>query len=150
MTTIRTSSPASATSRSRMPPVAVAACTTAGVAFVVDTVTIAVLDRPFDPLDSILFCCGLVATVVGVVAAAVALSRGRTPRALWAVGILVAVIAVIGVVAQVGDTLAHHYYAGGNLGLRTEWSFFLTGVQLLVLAGVVRRGVSSPTRHQDA
>ena len=140
----------------RASALAVPACTVAGLAFVVDTVTIAVLDRSFDPLDSILFFCGLLAMVVGVAAAGLVLSAGRRPRWLWAVGIVVVVGAVLGVVSGVGDYVARSTYTGDNLGLRTEWSFFLIGLQLLVLgAGVARRpaprGVTaSLTRRQNA
>jgi hypothetical protein len=119
--------------------VASAACGVAGVLLVSDTVVITVLDRSFDPIDSVLFLGGLVVMLVGLVATAVALTAGRRPRWGRALGALVLLVAVLGVVSDLGDRLARAVYTGSNLGLRTEWSFFLVGVQLLVLAVLVAR-----------
>jgi hypothetical protein len=124
---------------SRWHSVATVACAAGGLLLVADTLLITVLDRSFDPLDSALFLCGLVAMLVGLVAAGVALTEGRRPRWAWALGAFVLLSAVLGLVSDLGDRVARAAYTGSNLGLRTEWSFFLVGAQLLVLAAVVAR-----------
>ena len=52
-----------------------------GASWVVDTVTIAVLNRSFDPLDSVLFFLGAACLVLTLVALAVHVSAGRTGAA---------------------------------------------------------------------
>jgi hypothetical protein len=124
---------------SRSRSVASVACAAAGLLLVADTLVITVLDRSFDPLDSVLFLSGLLAMLVGLVAAGLAVAEGRRPRWAWALGAFVGLSAVLGLVSDLGDRLARATYTGSNLGLRTEWSFFLVGVQLLVLAAAVAR-----------
>jgi hypothetical protein len=107
-----------------------------GGALVVDTVTIAVINRHFDPLDSILFLAGFVGLWGTAIALAAYLSAGRSGsrRVLVAVAAFVAIVAVLGAISVVFDQLGRRLFSASNIGLHGEWSFFSIGVCLLVLA----------------
>ena len=107
-----------------------------GGALIVDTVTTAVLNRHFDPLDSILFLVGFVGVWATAVALAVHLSAGRhgARRVAFGVTFFVAIAAVLGVVSLVFDQLGRHVFAPSNIGLHGEWSFFSIGVCLVAIA----------------
>ncbi|WP_375475410.1 hypothetical protein [uncultured Jatrophihabitans sp.] len=113
-----------------------------GGALVIDTVTIAVLNRHFDPLDSILFLAGFAGLWLTAIALAVHLSARRRGRARLALSaaVFIATAVVLGAVAAVFDQLGRHVFAKTNIGLHGEWSFFSIGVCLLVVAAwAVRR-----------
>ncbi len=107
-----------------------------GAAWVIDTVTIAVLNRSFDPLDSVLFIVGLVGLVLTIGALAVHLSAGREgpARAGVAVGAFLATTAVLATVSFAADTLGRHAFSSSNIGLHEEWSCFSTGLVLVAIA----------------
>jgi asparagine N-glycosylation enzyme membrane subunit Stt3 len=112
-----------------------------GSALVVDTVTIAVVNRSFDPLDTVLFLVGFVGMLLTAVALAVHAGARRTGVARLGVGlaVLVATVAALGAVAAVFDTVGRHLFPPSNIGLHGEWSFFSIGVCLLAIAAWTRR-----------
>jgi hypothetical protein len=112
-----------------------------GCAFVVDTVTIVVVNRSFGVLDNVLFVLGLLGLLGTLVALATALSAPAHGAARLArgVGAFLAALVVIGVLAQVMDTMGHHVFSASNKGLHGEWSFFTVGVCLLLIAGWANR-----------
>jgi uncharacterized membrane protein len=112
-----------------------------GAAWVTDTVTIAALNRSFDPLDSILFFVGFGCVVLTVVALAAQLSTGRTGLArIWpAVGAFLVTATVLGVISFTADTLGRHLFSPANIGLHGEWSCFSIGLCLLAIAGWAHR-----------
>jgi hypothetical protein len=107
-----------------------------GGALVVDTVTTTVLNRHFDPLDSILFLAGFAGLWLTAVALAVHLSSGRRggARAIVAVAAFVATAVILGAVGAGFDQLGRHLFSRSNIGLHGEWSFFSIGVGLLIIA----------------
>ena len=108
----------------------------AGGALVVDTVTIAVINRSFDPLDSILFLTGFVAMILTVALLSVELSASRRGgrRVAMAAGIFLLAAAVLGVVSLAFDEMGRHVFSASNKGLHGEWSFFSIGICLLLTA----------------
>jgi hypothetical protein len=115
-----------------------------GGALIVDTVTTAVLNRHFDPLDSILFLVGFVGVWATAIALAVHLSAGRhgARRAGVGVGLFVAIAAVLGAVSVAFDQLGRHVFSPSNIGLHGEWSFFSIGVCLVIIAVWARTRLS--------
>lgn len=109
----------------------------AGVTLVTDTVTITAINSSFDPLDSILFFIGFGAMILTLAALAVHLSAGRegVARAGSAVVAFVAIFLVLGAISLAFDTAGRHLFSPENIGLHGEWSFFSTGICLLVIAG---------------
>lgn len=117
-----------------------------GAAWIIDTVTIAVINRPFDPLDSVLFFAGLACLLGTVLALAVHLSAGRTgaARVAVAVGAFLATGAVLGALSFSADFLARHIFSPANIGLHDEWSCFTIGLCLLVIAAWAGHKARSP------
>jgi hypothetical protein len=115
-----------------------------GCAFVVDTTTIAVINDSFGTLDNLLFGVGLIALLVTLLALASAVSARATGanRAARGVGAFIGAFVVIGVLAQVMDTMGRHVFSSANKGLHGEWSFFTIGVCLLLIAGWANRNRS--------
>ncbi len=107
-----------------------------GGALVVDTVTIAVINRHFDPLDSILFLAGFVTLWLAVIALAVYLSatRSGTNRVVTAAVVFIVAAVFLGVISTIFDQAGKHIFSRTNIGLHGEWSFFSIGICLLVLA----------------
>jgi hypothetical protein len=120
-----------------------------GCAFVVDTVTIAVINNSFGTLDNLLFGVGLLALLVTLLALAAAISIRATGGnwVAWGVGTFLGALAVIGVLAQIMDTMGHHVFSPANKGLHGEWSFFTVGVCLLLIAGWANRSRSDEQRR---
>jgi hypothetical protein len=118
-----------------------------GCALVVDTVTIAVINDSFGMLDSLLFWVGLIGLLVTLFALATALSAHASGarRLARGLGVFLAGILAIGVLAQVMDTMGHHVFSPSNQGLHGEWSFFTVGVCLLLIAGWSNRAGSPGT-----
>ncbi len=113
----------------------------AGFALVVDTVTIAVINRSFDPLDSILFLTGFVGMLATCVALAVQHSAGQrgARRAAYGAAIFAVVAIGLGAISFVCDEFGRHAFAASNKGLHGEWSFFSIGISLLVVAALTER-----------
>lgn len=112
-----------------------------GGSLIVDTVTIVVVNDSFGVLDDLLFWVGLIGLLVTLVALAAALSARTTgvKRAALGVGAFVCAFVIIGVLAQLMDTVGHHVFSPANKGLHGEWSFFTVGVCLLLIAGWANR-----------
>ncbi len=108
----------------------------AGCALVVDTVTITVINRQFDPLDSILFLGGFIGWILTCALLAVDLSRAHrgAARVALAVGYFVLTGAVFGVISFTFDEMGRHTFSTSNRGLHGEWSFFSIGICLLLIA----------------
>jgi hypothetical protein len=107
-----------------------------GVLLIVDTVTIAIINGGFDPIDSVLFLAGLTCMLGTAVALAVLFSatrRGLT-RVLLGVGVFMVFALVLGAIASAFDTFGRHLFSASNKGLHGEWSFFSIGVCLTLLA----------------
>jgi predicted membrane channel-forming protein YqfA (hemolysin III family) len=114
-----------------------------GAALVADTVTIAIINRSFDPLDSILFLAGFVGMLLTAAALAVTASASRhgLARVALAVAVFLATALVLGVISLAFDQMGRHVFSAANKGLHGEWSFFSIGVALLALAGWADRRV---------
>ncbi len=112
-----------------------------GAALVADTVTIAVINRSFDPLDSVLFMVGFVGMLLTAGALALHLSRNRRGlrRVLTGVGSYLAVAVSLGALSFVFDQFGRHVFSPANQGLHGEWSFFSIGVALLLIGGWAAR-----------
>lgn len=128
-----------ATTHTGVAPLRVAAIAAAvgGAAFVIDTVTITVVNSNFGVFDDVLFYTGLAALMVTLAALAVHLSR-RTRgarRVIW--GGLIFLVLFVGTAAFsfLMDAMGQRVFSEANVGLHGEWSFFSVGVALLVLAG---------------
>ena len=106
-----------------------------GAALVTDTVTIAVINRSFDPLDSILFFTGFAGMLLTAAALATYLSQDRAglTRLACAVGLYLAIAATLGALSFVFDQMGRHVFSPTNRGLHGEWSFFSIGVTLLLI-----------------
>jgi DMSO/TMAO reductase YedYZ heme-binding membrane subunit len=111
-----------------------------GAAWIIDTVTIAVLNRAFDPLDSVLFLTGLACLLLTLVSLATHLSAGHAgpARVGRATGAFLLTAVTLGGVSFVADTLGRHFFSPANIGLHGEWSCFITGVCLLCIAAWTR------------
>ena len=107
-----------------------------GTAWTIDTVSIAVLNRAFDPLDSFLFFTGLACLVLTAVALAVHVSAGRTGpnRIRHAAGAFLATVVALGAIALAADAIGRRLFAPTNIGLHDEWSCFSAGVCLLAIS----------------
>jgi uncharacterized membrane protein len=125
----------------RMLRVTITLALASGAAFIVDTVTIAVINRTFDPLDSVLFLVGFAGMLATTGALSVYLSRNRRgfQRVAVAAGIFLAVAAVLGLVSYAFDQFGRHVFAAGNKGLHGEWSFFSIGIALLLISAWTAR-----------
>lgn len=122
-----------------------------GAAWIIDTVTIAVLNRPFDPLDSIFFFIGFSCLVFAIVALAAHLSASRTGRArgALAVAVFLATAVAIGAISFAADTLGRRIFSPENIGLHDEWSCFTAGLCLLAIATwALRQGSRGNTSVQ--
>lgn len=108
-----------------------------GAAWVIDTVTIAVVTRSFDTRDSVLFFTGLGFSVLSLVALAVHLSAGRSgpARVAHAVGAFLATAGGLSAIAFAADTVARRLFSPANTGLHDEWSCFSIGLGLLAISG---------------
>lgn len=124
-------------------------CIVGGAALVLDTAIIAIIDRSFDPLDSVLFLGGLVCSLTGLVTTAAVLTRRTAHPVINASGLLVGALLLMGLVASAANTIAHRTYHGSNIGLRGEWFFFLIGLMMLVIGIFTRRPEDVPA-HSDA
>ena len=115
-----------------------------GAALVVDTVTIAVINRSFDPLDSALFLIGFVGMLLTVAALALYLTRNRQGlrRVATALGTYIAVGLTLGLISFTFDQFGRHVFSANNKGLHGEWSFFSIGVALLLIGGWSHRRLS--------
>jgi hypothetical protein len=111
-----------------------------GAAFVVDTVTITVINSSFGVLDNAMFLVGIGGLAVTAVSLAVCLSGRATGVARIGLGVatFVALAVVLGVAGQLMDTMGHHVFSDANVGLHGEWSFFTIGLCLLGIAAWVR------------
>jgi hypothetical protein len=118
-----------------------------GLAWVVDTTVIAVIDDSFDPLDSILFLSGLAALVVmgGSIGALAGRRSAGMRRVLEATGVTVGLVAALTLVSIAADALSHALYHGSNRGLHEECGIFAIGVAALVLAALVKRAPAAAT-----
>jgi hypothetical protein len=116
-----------------------------GSALIVDTVTIAVINRSFDPLDSILFLVGFVGMLLTTGALSVYVSRNRRGlrRVAYAAGIYLVVAGALGAISFAFDQFGRHAFAASNKGLHGEWSFFSIGIALLLISAWTAR------RHQQ-
>ena len=116
-----------------------------GSALIVDTVTIAVINRSFDPLDSVLFLTGFVGMLVTTGAFAVYLSRHRRglQRVAFASISYLAIAAALGLISFAFDQFGRHVFAASNKGLHGEWSFFSIGIAL----GLIGVWTSRRQRH---
>jgi hypothetical protein len=107
-----------------------------GSALIVDTVTIAVINRSFDPLDSVLFLVGFIGMLLTTGALAVYVSRNRQGprRVAFAAGVYLVVAVVLGAISFALDQFGRHVFAASNKGLHGEWSFFSIGIALLLMS----------------
>ena len=107
-----------------------------GAAWVIDTVTIAVLNRAFDPLDSVLFFLGAACLVLTLVALAVHVSAGRTGAARLRVALAAffATTAVLATISLTADIMGRRVFSPANVGLHDEWSCFSIGLCLLAIS----------------
>jgi hypothetical protein len=105
-------------------------------------VTTAVINRHFDPLDSILFLVGFAGLWLTAIALAVHLSSARRglARVLTALGAFLATAVVLGAVGTALDQVGRHVFSRSNIGLHGEWSFFSIGICLLLTAAWALRG----------
>jgi hypothetical protein len=112
-----------------------------GAALVVDTVTIAVINRAFDPLDSMIFLVGFVGMLLTAGALSIYLSRDKRGRSrvVTAIGIYLTVAAALGTISFGFDQLGRLLVSASNKGLHGEWSFFSIGVSLLIIASWAAR-----------
>jgi hypothetical protein len=119
-----------------------------GATLVVDTVTIAVINRSFDPLDSILFLIGFAGMWLTAGAVAVTASAGHhgATRITRGFGAFLATAVVLGAISIVFNQMGRHVFSPDNRGLHGEWSFFSIGVALLVLATWADRRIRSAQR----
>jgi hypothetical protein len=114
-----------------------------GAALVADTVTIAIINRSFDPLDSILFLTGLVGMLLtaGTLSLTLSASRRGPARVALTIAIFLATAVVLGVISLAFDQMGRHVFSASNKGLHGEWSFFSIGVALVVLGGWADRRI---------
>jgi low temperature requirement protein LtrA len=107
-----------------------------GSALIVDTVTITVINRSFDPLDSVLFLVGFVGMLLTTGALSVYVSRNRrgAERVVFAVGVYLVVAVALGAISFAFDQFCRHAFAASNKGLHGEWSFFSIGIALLFIS----------------
>jgi hypothetical protein len=112
-----------------------------GSALIVDTVTIAEINRSFDPLDSVLFLGGFIGMLLTTGALSVYVSRNRRglPRIAFAVGSYLVVAVVLGAISFAFDQFGRHAFAASNKGLHGEWSFFSIGIALLLISAWTAR-----------
>ena len=117
-----------------------------GSALIVDTVTIAVINRSFDPLDSVLFLVGFAGMLLTIGALSVYASRNRqgTRRVAYAVGIYLAVTVALGTLSFISDQFGRHAFAATNKGLHGEWSFFSIGIALVSISAWTARHKKQP------
>lgn len=108
----------------------------AGSALIVDTVTIAVINRSFDPLDSVLFLIGFVGMLLTTGALSVYISRNRqgARRVAYAAGVYLVIAVALGAISFAFDQFGRHVFAASNKGLHGEWSFFSIGIALLLIS----------------
>lgn len=125
-------------------------CTVGGAALVLDTTIIAVINRSFDPLDSVLFLGGLLCSLTGLVITSAVLTRRTTHRPIRAIGLFVGTLLLMGLIAGAANTIAHRTYHGGNIALRGEWFFFLVGVMTLAIGVLTRRRRERTPARSDA
>jgi hypothetical protein len=139
--TIHTSTSVRRPSGARSLRATIALAYVSGAALIIDTVTIAVINRSFDPLDSALFLVGFAGMLLTTLALSLFLTRTRTGvnRAITAVGIFLAVGIALGVISFAFDQFGRHVFSAGNKGLHGEWSFFSIGVALVVIGGWAQR-----------
>jgi hypothetical protein len=115
-----------------------------GAAFVVDTVTITAINSSFGVLDDAMLFVGLGGLAITAVSLAVYVSGRATGAARIGLGTVtfVGLMVVLGVVAQLMDSMGRHVFSDANIGLHGEWSFFTIGLCLL--------GIAVWTRHRSA
>jgi hypothetical protein len=107
-----------------------------GGALVIDTVTIAVINGSFNPLDSVLFLVGFAGMwlTAGAVAVTTSANHQGAARIARGIGAFLATAVVLGVISVAFDQMGRHVFSPANKGLHGEWSFFSIGVALLTLA----------------
>lgn len=117
--------------------IAALAAVLGGVALVVDTVTITVVNSSFGVLDDVFFYTGLGAFLVTLAALAAHFSRRVSGVRRIAVGALVflALLICSAAFSLLMDAMGQHVFSDANVGLHGEWSFFSVGVVLLLFAG---------------
>ncbi len=135
MTTISNAPATTPLTASRSTRITGVASLVSGAAFLVDTVTITIINRSFGGLDDALFLGGLLALAVALVGLSVCWSRRFTGARRVGVAALVFVGAfvVVGGLAQAMDAFGRHTFSTANVGLHGEWSFFTVGVVMLAL-----------------
>lgn len=144
MTTTSATAPVRSTSRSVAQFLALAG----GMALIADSITVTIINRSFDPIDSILFLTGLACTLGTGIALAVQISTRRhgPMRLLLAVGCFLAFAVILGGIATACDEFGRHTFPATDKGLHGEWSFFSIGICLTLLAWRLpttqRRGAS--------
>ena len=113
----------------------------AGSALIVDTVTIAVVNRSFGVLDEVLFFVGLIGIFVTLGGLATALSARATGARRVAIGggAFVGAFVIIATIGELMDTMGKSVFSPANKGLHEEWFFFTVGVCLLLIAGWANR-----------
>lgn len=99
--------------------VAIVACTVGGVAFIIDTVTITVINSNFGTADDVLFFAGLIAFAVALGALALHLSspsRGAR-RMVRTVATFLALLIGLGTFSLLMDAFGRRAFSEANIGL---------------------------------
>ena len=119
--------------------------TIAGAFLITDIAIITITNSHIEPLDSILFFIGLAAMLLTLLALVVHLSAGRAglARIGYAVLALVGIVVVMGAISAVADLIGRNVFSPANIGLHGEWSFFVTAIFLLVIAGWAARSAAA-------
>ena len=123
-----------------------------GSALIVDTVTIAVINRSFDPLDSVLFLVGFIGLLLttGVLSAYFSRNHQGLRRVAVAAGTYLGIAVALGAISFAFDQFGRHAFAASNKGLHGEWSFFSIGIALLLISAWTAHRHKQLTNGHDA
>lgn len=119
--------------------------TIAGAFLITDIAIITITNSHIEPLDSILFFIGLAAMVLTIAALVVHLSEGRAglSRVGYAVLAFVGIVLIMGAISAVADRIGRTVFSPANIGLHGEWSFFVTAIMVLIIAGWAARSAAA-------